>query len=572
MSGKLLNNNLSTLTLPSDSLDIESIVNSSENTEKVEEYQPKKRKAVEVEEQKKVIKNPKFDEKKLQTSKTLKIHNEVSKNNLKNQEKDIEGLHNHVVQTCTPLEANTFVLTGIFENISRDRLEAFIIELGGRVTSAVSGKTTYLITGHKLEDGREVTTGSKYRKAKDKGTTILDEGQLEEHLKKVLDNHYFTFENYKEWQDPLECKKILKKQENEGANINIEAPKATKTIGVLLTEKYKPVGPRDLIGNKSNISSLVDWLKDWDDVQIKGNKKKVKVVRGNWGNAPKLNAKAVLISGPPGIGKTSTARIISKDLGFETLEMNASDTRNKKSIENMIRNLSTNNSLDYYTKGHTERKNQFNKNKKSVIIMDEVDGCGGGDRGGISALIQVIKLTKTPIICICNDRDNRKLASLINHCMEVKFSRPTPKQIIGRIQQIATAEGLSIDDKGIELLINQSGNDIRQVITQIQVMLTTTKSLSYGDVKRRVDNISKDGKLMINNFQAANKLLNHSDYRDMTFREKMDMFFIDYDFVPLLVQENYLGAMDRTFTGSLSEVAKMANAAQFISLGDTVNK
>ena len=370
----------------------------------------------------------------------------------------------------------------------------------------------------------------------------------------------------------MECKKILKKQENEGANINIEAPKATKTIGVLLTEKYKPVGPRDLIGNKSNISSLVDWLRDWEDVQIKGNKKKVKVVRGNWGNAPKLNAKAVLISGPPGIGKTSTARIISKDLGFETLEMNASDTRNKKSIENMIRNLSTNNSLDYYTKGHTERKNQFNKNKKSVIIMDEVDGCGGGDRGGISALIQVIKLTKTPIICICNDRDNRKLASLINHCMEVKFSRPTPKQIIGRIQQIATAEGLSIDDKGIELLINQSGNDIRQVITQIQVMLTTTKSLSYGDVKRRVDNISKDGKLMINNFQAANKLLNHSDYRDMTFREKMDMFFIDYDFVPLLVQENYLGAMDRTFTGSLSEVAKMANAAQFISLGDTVNK
>jgi len=42
--------------------------------------------------------------------------------------------------------------------------------------------------------------------------------------------------------------------------------------------------------------------------------------------------------------------------------------------------------------------------KKSVIIMDEVDGCGSSDRGGISALIQVIKNTKTPIICICNDR------------------------------------------------------------------------------------------------------------------------------------------------------------------------
>jgi replication factor C subunit 1 len=36
--------------------------------------------------------------------------------------------------------------------------------------------------------------------------------------------------------------------------------------------------------------------------------------------------------------------------------------------------------------------------------MDEVDGVGAGDKGGISALIQVIKDSKTPIICICNDR------------------------------------------------------------------------------------------------------------------------------------------------------------------------
>ena len=36
--------------------------------------------------------------------------------------------------------------------------------------------------------------------------------------------------------------------------------------------------------------------------------------------------------------------------------------------------------------------------------MDEVDGVGAGDRGGINALIQIIKNTKIPIICICNDR------------------------------------------------------------------------------------------------------------------------------------------------------------------------
>jgi len=321
------------------------------------------------------------------------------------------------------------------------------------------------------------------------------------------------------------------------------------------------------------VDSLRDWLKDWDDIHIKGNKKQVKGFHGNWQNAPRVNAKAAMISGPPGIGKTSTARIICKQLGYEILEMNASDTRNKKTIDNMIRDLSTNNSLDYYTKSKEERaKPAFNKNKRSVIIMDEVDGCGGGDRGGISALIQVIKISKTPIICICNDRDNRKLMSLINNCLEIKFVRPKAEQIIKRIQQIAKAEGLEIDDKAIELLTNQSGSDIRQVITQIQVALTMRKSLTYKDILEQSKSTCKDQKLMINNFQAANKLMNSDDYGEMSYRDRMDMFFIDYDFVPLLVQENYLSAMEKNFRGSLKDVERLANASAFISFGDEINK
>ena len=56
--------------------------------------------------------------------------------------------------------------------------------------------------------------------------------------------------------------------------------------------------------------------------------------------------------------------------------------------------------------------------------MDEVDGVGAGDRGGVAALIQVIKDTKTPIICICNDRQSQKIISLANHCYDMKFQRP----------------------------------------------------------------------------------------------------------------------------------------------------
>ena len=39
---------------------------------------------------------------------------------------------------------------------------------------------------------------------------------------------------------------------------------------MLLTDKYRPVTMSDLIGNKGEIFSLYEWLKDWNDVHIKG--------------------------------------------------------------------------------------------------------------------------------------------------------------------------------------------------------------------------------------------------------------------------------------------------------------
>ena len=47
--------------------------------------------------------------------------------------------------------------------------------------------------------------------------------------------------------------------------------------------------------------------------------------------------------------------------------------------------------------------------RKSVIVMDEIDGCGNADKGGITALNEMIRHSQSPVICICNNRLTKKV-------------------------------------------------------------------------------------------------------------------------------------------------------------------
>ena len=58
-----------------------------------------------------------------------------------------------------------------------------------------------------------------------------------------------------------------------------------------------------------------------------------------------------------------------------------------------------------------------------------------------------------------------------------------------------------------------------------------------------------------------------------TFKDKLDLFFVDYEWVPLLVFENYTVSMKNRTTRSIGpkDIEDLADAADFISLGDTIN-
>jgi DNA ligase (NAD+) len=70
----------------------------------------------------------------------------------------------------------TFVLTGGLDDFTREDAEAEITARGGKVTSSVSKKTSFVVVGE--------NPGSKLAKAEQLGTRILDEAafaQLLEH-------------------------------------------------------------------------------------------------------------------------------------------------------------------------------------------------------------------------------------------------------------------------------------------------------------------------------------------------------------------------------------------------------
>ena len=298
----------------------------------------------------------------------------------------------------------------------------------------------------------------------------------------------------------------------------------------LWVEKYAPNTIDKIVGNKLSVSKAKTWIKNYKS-------KKDKTPPG------------LLIVGTPGIGKTTLAKILLKEFGYEIVEFNASDIRNQKLVKENFKNII----------GKISITSMMGVKRKIGIIMDEVDGMSSGDKGGMSELISFINPNKglrknkkkplqynNPIICISNEDFDKKINDLKKECEVLKFVKPKRSELYDLVIDICKKENILINDDIIFKIIDYSQLDIRKLIclleyytknneTNIEDFLknidkknihanlfdSTLKIITRKLTNKEIINIFDEFNLIINQTIHENLLTNYSNYKN-TENQKLE--------------------------------------------------
>lgn len=224
------------------------------------------------------------------------------------------------------------------------------------------------------------------------------------------------------------------------------------------TEKYRPNSLKDIIGNQRTVASLRKWADDWSK------------------NIPKK--KAVILSGNPGVGKTSCAYAIANQFHWTPIELNTSDARNKQRIKSVA---TAGSQHQTFTDDGSYLTAQMGGRK--LIILDEADNLYErisnssksesdlSDKGGKTTIVSTVKITKQPIILIVNDYYNLikgSGGSLKSLCHHFIFYPPKPDQIINLLLKICRREEVRVDPSVLQKISNDSNGDIRSAVRDLQ--------------------------------------------------------------------------------------------------------
>lgn len=254
----------------------------------------------------------------------------------------------------------------------------------------------------------------------------------------------------------------------------------------MFTTIYRPKIIEEFVGNKQHVLPFIQWLLDWDAT----DKKK----------------KCALISGVCGIGKSLFVELMLKKHNYNIIHLALDDERDKEYMNTVIKPLlKTKKTID---------------GQENVLVVSDID-CGG-DYGFISSLTECIKMCSIPIVCICDNRYDQSIKSILNYCVDFKMSKPLYQDVYRLVYNVVVKEHIRIKESEIKDLYEQSNGDIRFVLNTLQ----------FGSRKGN-KNIQST-----NLFETTATLL----CMDETIDRKYETYWLCNELHPLLIQENYVNS------------------------------
>jgi len=181
------------------------------------------------------------------------------------------------------------------------------------------------------------------------------------------------------------------------------------------TEKYRPKTFEEIKGQEKTVEQIIKFFQGFPSKK-----------------------KAILLGGAPGLGKTTIAHVFAKQLNKELFELNASDLRNKSKLQEVLKPAMQQQSL-------TKRD--------KVILIDEVDGISGSDRGGIPELVRLISETPYPVIATANDVWNKKLSPLRKISELIELDEPNESILRNLLIEILKKENKFLNMEVLDQII-----------------------------------------------------------------------------------------------------------------------
>ncbi|MHA1943286.1 MAG: replication factor C large subunit, partial [Candidatus Thorarchaeota archaeon] len=246
------------------------------------------------------------------------------------------------------------------------------------------------------------------------------------------------------------------------------------------SEKYRPKSLSKLVGNPETIKALKAWIESW----ISGTPSKG----------------AALLIGPPGTGKTASVGAISNDLDMELVEFNSSDKRNKDSIETLVWRAASQMTLD---------------GRNRLILLDEVDGLSGtSDRGGVSAILKVIRDAVHPIVMTANDPNSPRLKDLLKVCQVFSFGLIKNDDMTTVLKYILSENQENVPEEILEEIIENAEGDLRAAVSDLESHIRSGSAshttVTSRDVRRGVEETLRH-LFATNDSKMARRILSESE-------------------------------------------------------------